>query len=405
MTTEDQTPEEPKTNQLVRRGFEGVTLAHEGPATQALIAKETATIQARWIMAMRCPRNIDNVRQVLLKECERVGFAEKAIYSVPRGDKPIRGLTIRFAEVAMRCMGNMSAEAVTIFDTDEERLVRVTVTDYETNSTWQRDITIKKTVERKFLKKGQQPIRSRTNNWGDQVHLIEATDDDVVTKEGSAISKAARTAILRLIPGDLQDEMFRKCDTLMADKARKDPDGEKKKVFDAFATLNIMPTQIAEWLGHPIEQTTPAELVELQKLYRGLREGEIDWRDAMNSAEETRERTKAAAKAKAPKSDPPKTETSSTAAPATATPATKTEPPKEQPKTEQKAATSTGKGTAAVKDKIKTAEAPAAPRPDTAPAPTDPNVEERACSMCGVPVECTKDTANGTQRCYACSQS
>ncbi len=409
--------QEPGANQLVRRSFEGVTLAHEGPATQALVAKETAMIQARWIMAMKRPRSIDVVRQMLIQECKRVGFAERAIYSVPRGDKHIRGLTIRFAEVAMRCMTNMSAEAVTIFDTDEERLVRVTATDYESNTTWQRDITIKKTMERKFLKKGQQPIRSRVNSWGDAVHIVEATDDDVTMKEGSAISKTSRTAILRLIPGDLQDEMFRLCDALMSDKARKDPEAKKKEVLDAFAAFGIMPNQLEEWLAHPVSQITPAELVELAQLYRALREGEIDWRDAMDGAEEARARAKAAAKSAA------KTAAPAAAPAAAATPAKTADAPKTDaaPKTADKAPaattaapkaddakpddkkTSSGKGTAAVKDKISKPAEEAKPAPVTA-APPPPGKEERECSMCGVPIDVPVEVPKGTQRCYGCSE-
>lgn len=442
-TTDDTTDQPGGANQLVRRGFDGITLAHEGPATQALIAKETATIQARWIMALKRPRLMDEVRQKLIQECKRVGFAEKAIYNVPRGDKSIRGLTIRFAEVAMRCMTNMSAEAVTIFDSDEERLVRVTATDYESNTTWMRDITVKKTVERKFLKKGQQAIRARTNSYGEPVYIIEATDDDVTTKEGAMISKTSRTAILRLIPGDLRDEMFRLCDTLMADKARKDPDGEKKRVLDAFAGLNIMPNKLEEWLGHGLDQLTPAEVAELSKLYRALREGEIDWADAMEGAEETRARAKAEAKvaaaaaakarAEAPKTgNPPassngngqKTEppaSTTTAKPADAPktePAAKTEPARTvsiavmpgahgSPKTDakhddKKIASSSGKGTAAVKDKMSKSEEPK-PAPAAAQStPPPPGKEERDCSICGVPIDVPIEVPVGTQRCYSC---
>ncbi len=408
-------------NQLVRRQFDGITMAHEGPATQALIAKETASIQARWIMALRRPRQIDQVRQDLIAECRRPGFAEKAIYSVPRGDGTIRGLTIRFAEVAMRCMTNMSAEAVTIFDTDTERLIRITVTDFESNATWLRDVTVRKTIERKHLKRGQTAIRSRVNSYGDTVHIVDATEDDVATKEGSAISKASRTAILRLIPGDLRDEMFKLCETLMQDKARKDPDGERKKVMDAFAQLNVKPTQLEEWLGHPLAQITPAELVELQQLYRSLREGEIDWREAMDGAEEMRERAKVAGKAqaKAAAAAPAAPAAANGAAPASspATNAPKEKPPEKQAdkqpseKPTGEKASSSGKGTAAVKDKIAKADKPADPPPPAAEAKPQPvsapppeGKEERACAMCGVPVDVAIGDPPGA-RCYACANS
>jgi hypothetical protein len=410
--------EPPRTNALVRRGFGDVTLAHENSATQALIAKATADIQARWIMAMRQPRDIAEVRQMILKECKRPGFAKVAIYAVPRGEKQIRGLSIRFAEVAMRCMSNMGCEAQTIFDSDDERIVRITATDFETNATWSRDITIKKTVERKFLKRGQRPRGERVNSYGDRVYIVDGTDDDVATKESSAISKAARTAILRLIPGHIQDEAFHVCETIAKEEAAKDPDGEANKILDAFAELNVMPSALAEWLGHPFDQTTPAELVELRKLYTGLREGDLSWTEALETAGDARERAKKAAAERkaaapapagnaAPASSPPPASGTATSTPATSSAPTSSTPPANSPPTTAKAppasapppaadqkaqpARTGGRGSQAVKDKIsgnapatsststRDAQPASAPAPAPAPAPNhnmhDPNAE------------------------------
>ncbi len=448
MSTDEQQPEtsssdqdrdrdEPRTNQITRRdAFGGVSLAHENAATQSLVAKATADIQARWVMAMRRPREMNDVRQAMLKECKRQGFALVAIYTVPRGGNQIRGLSIRFAEVAMRCMGNMSCEAQTIFDSDEERIVRVIATDFETNTTWPRDITVKKTVERKQLKRGQRALRDRINSFGDRIFIVEATDDEVATKEAALISKAARTAILRLIPGHLQDEMYDVCDKIAKDQAAKDPDGEKNKILDAFAGLNIMPRDLAEWLGHAFEQTTPAEVAELRKLYSSLADGESTWADALEHAADGRERAKGpktaapakAASAAAPAQPAAKTEPSKTPTPApTPTPA-KESPAATPTPTPAAAPPKAGKGTAAVKESLKAAPKPADPAPavavetskttatatlsivppatatdPTPPADDDLDVEDRACAKCGVTIETLKSAEAG-QRCYSCRQ-
>lgn len=273
----------PERNQVVKRSFDGMATLMQNAATQALTAKATADINARWMIAMHRPRDMDEVRQVLLNECRRPGFAAKSIYEVPRGGTKIRGLTIRFAEEAMRAMGNMDVEAVTLYDDDEERVVRVRATDYQRNASWSRDLTIKKTKEVKQLKSGERPISERINSSGQVVYKVEATDDDVVTKESAAISKAARTAILRIIPGWLVEQCRGACEQTQRDRAAKDPDDYRRRAVDAFASIGIKVAWLIEWLGKPLEQALPEELVELERLFRAIKEKEITAADAMRS--------------------------------------------------------------------------------------------------------------------------
>lgn len=269
------------TNQMVRQGFQGMELAGENAATQAMIAKSRADVESRFIMALRFPRNMHNVRQNLITECKRTGFAQTAIYALPRGDKMIRGLTIRAAEVAARCMGNMPIEITTIFDSDDQRMVRVMVTDLESNVTWSRDITIQKTVERKFLKRGQHAIRERSNSFGERVYIVEATDDDVMTKEAALVSKTARTLILRMMPGHLKAEMFEICDEIIAKKIDADPDAERRRMCDSFAEFGVTPTDIETFIGTDLAKMTAAEMTTMRYLYGGIRDGETTWKTAL----------------------------------------------------------------------------------------------------------------------------
>jgi hypothetical protein len=390
----------PRANQLARRDFSGMALATENMATQALIAKARADIEARWIMAMRRPRNLDDVRQTILKECRRPGFAKAATYSVPRGGKPIIGLSIRFAEVAARCMGNLPVETQTIYDSDNERIVRVTVTDLETNVTWSRDLTIKKTVERKQLARGQRPLGDRVNSYGDRVYIVPGTDDDVAVKEAAAISKAVRTLILRLIPGHIQDEAEALCLQIARDQAAKDPDGERMRMLDAFARYSILPSDLADYLGHTTERLSPAEITELRAIYQAIGDGETTWQEVLEN------------KPKAQPS-PARATSSPVAQQATNAPAAAQQPtPAPAAPAAKPASPRGGKGTAALKNKLDTATDQARER-DAARAnkPDDPEAEpswmagkgepapdEPKCTKCGVPVA-------EPGQCYACSQS
>ena len=94
-------------------------------ATSMVSAQAEAQIKARYLYAERHPRDLDLVRQKLLKECRRPAFAAVARYLKPRG-KGVEGPSIRFAEAAIRLMGNIAVEQSTIYDDREKRIVRVT---------------------------------------------------------------------------------------------------------------------------------------------------------------------------------------------------------------------------------------------------------------------------------------
>lgn len=422
----DREQETVRTNQSLTRRFDGVSMTHDNAATQALIAKETATIQARWIMAKQMPRSMHHVRQSILKEIERPGFSKLAIYRVPRGGNTIKGLTIRFAEVAMRCFGNLHCEAQTLFDSPTERVIRVSATDFESNATWSRDITVTKTVERKQLKKGERPIRTRVNSFGDTIYIVDGSDDDIRTKEAAEISKASRTAILRLIPGHIQDEAFDRCDEMFTKNIEGDVDGQKNKMCDAFAREGVMPAELEKYLGHSLDSITAKEITELITVGTAIRNGDTSWAEAFEGRE-----TRTVAKPGDKKPDAAKT---------TAEPAKSDVGKRTDAHGEPRTTPTSGKGTEAAKAKIKGETAKAAP-PATAtsspatsgsgntvavmvtpgervevktpdqvaaakaasePVPIKPDHEERPCEDCGAIVEVPISDPPGSL-CYACA--
>lgn len=285
--------------ELVKTGPTAMISPHQTAAV-AVAAQVAALVKARYELAVMQPRDIDAVRVKLLKECKRPGFADAAIYSKPVGGKSIEGLSIRFAEAAARIMGNLDVQTPVVFEDDEKRIVRCLVVDLEANTGYHKDIVIQKTVERRNLRQGQRPIRTRINSAGEPVHLVEATEEDLANKQGASESKAMRTNILRLVPGDIQEECRRACEETLQNRAAQDPDAERRRVADAFASLNVMPDQLREYLGHDLGTCTPAELVRLRGLFQAIRDGEATWASAMEQAHGER---KPAEKPSAPPSD------------------------------------------------------------------------------------------------------
>ena len=263
-----------------QRGFgTEMTQRHGETSAVAVAAQAKAAIEARWIVAMRMLRDIDQVRTELLKECKRPAFAKVARYRKPIG-KGIEGLSIRFVEQALQLMGNIITEATVIYDDEEKRIVQVSVTDLERNVTHPKQVTVVKTVER-HSSQGYEVVGKRTNKKGKTVYIVKATDDDLLTKEAALVSKALRTCGLRLIPGWLQDECEQQIIATARDEDAKDPDAARKRCADGFAALGVQPADLAEYLGHELAKCTVDEVGELRLLYAAIRDGEANWHEVL----------------------------------------------------------------------------------------------------------------------------
>jgi len=249
-------------------------------SSTAVAEQARAKVQARYLVAMQRPRNMDDVRVRLLRECKRPGFARTARYRKPVG-RGVEGPSIRFAEAAVRLMGNIVIESPVTYDDPSKQILCVSVTDLETNATYSLDVTIEKTVERSQVKDGQRTLGMRSNSQGRTTYLVEATEDDLLNKRAALLSKAIRTLSLRLLPGDILEECMETCLATQSQQDAADPDAARKAIADAFAGIGVLPAQLSEYLGHPVAQVTVSELVELRGLFMAIRDGEASWADAM----------------------------------------------------------------------------------------------------------------------------
>lgn len=277
-------------------------------ASTAIAAREQAWIQSRIVQAMKAPRVFEKVRESFKADCDRPRFAMVARFHKPqgwvtdpetnrpitdaRGDKIrnfVKGWSIRAIEAATRAMGNIDMTSTTIFEDDEKEIVECRVWDLERNSALDSAITVPKTVERKFLKKGQVPLSSRQNSYGDTVYLLPATDDEVRMARGRLVSMTLRTLAQRLIPGDLFDEFLDQVEALRAkaiedEKAGvlKDPKAAMRGLLDRLASIGIRAADVVEYLGgRSIEAATPEQILELRIVGADVAAGNYSWRDAV----------------------------------------------------------------------------------------------------------------------------
>ncbi len=255
-------------------------------APRALAARAQAEAQARYVMALQRPRDPDMARVRMLKACERPRFAESALFRLPRGGKTIEGPTIRFAEEIARAWGHIQSRDEVVYEDSVSRTIRVEVLDLESGVSFSRDVTASKTVERTKTKDGDVILSQRLNSANKPVYLIRATDAELAISQNAQVSKALRVGILRVVPSDLVEEAIGRVRKTLSDSDAEDPNLTRTKLVDAFAAIGVLPTQLAEYLGHTVsDRLTPDEIKTLRGIYSGLKSEEITWSEVVEGRE------------------------------------------------------------------------------------------------------------------------
>lgn len=250
-----------------------------------------AQVELGFALAARRPRDWDVVRSELIKECKRPYFATSAIYALPRGGKTIKGLSIRFAEAAARYIGNLGITSTIIHDDDKKRVIQVMVNDLQGNIYSSNTLSVEKTIERSRVAPNQRIVKERVNSRGQRVYIVEADDADLTNKQAALEARVRRNLILQIIPGWLQDECWDVLGETAHQEAAKDPDANRRRLLDSFENqLGINPDALAQYLGHPTQQITPDEIIELRTLYTSLRDGDAKWHEVLEEKKNQRAR-------------------------------------------------------------------------------------------------------------------
>lgn len=250
-------------------------------AASAAAAQQRALVESAYAIAQYRPRSTERVRQALLDICSRYEFAEGAIYKrAVGGGKMAEGPSIRFAEAALQAWGNVRISSTITFENDEIRNMNVCVLDLETNSSYAEDVTLTKTVERKFVKDGQLIIATRMNSSNEKIYIVEASESDMVTKTNAMKSKAIRNNGLRLIPQDIIAEAVDKIrEVLHRGDQEISAEDLKRKIIDAFKEQGVMVEDLEKMLGHSMKGVSKLELEYLRQIYATIRDGEAVWSD------------------------------------------------------------------------------------------------------------------------------
>jgi hypothetical protein len=232
------------------------------------------------VLAKKYPRDEDAAFQKLMKACGRTSFAEEAEYSFPRGGQSVRGPSVNLAREAARVWGNVRYGLSVIRDDQGSRQIQGWAWDLETNTKISAEDDFRKLIFRKnkgWIEPDERDLRELTNRRG--AILI-------------------RNCILQVVPKDLIEDARHECNKTLRTNAAQDPDAARKKILLAFSELNVSAEMLAAYLGHPVAQSSPAEIADLRAVYKSISDGNTTWGDYVNgnteaATEDLRAKTKA----------------------------------------------------------------------------------------------------------------
>lgn len=256
-----------------------------------LAAAETAEIQAAILIAHNLGRSEEDAYGALMAACGRETFQEKAVYRFKRGRKElpdgrwvdnfVEGPSVHMAREFARHWRHLRY-GFRVVSEDEDRVqIRGFAWDMLTNEKVEQDASFRKLIFRK------------NDGW---IRPDERDLRELINKHGAI---AERNCLLKVLPSDMVEDACRRAQELRLQGIVNDLEKARRGIVAAFAEINVSATQVEDFLGHPIQETTPKELAELRSIWASIRDGNGHW------SEYSREREKARTEATTPTAQKP----------------------------------------------------------------------------------------------------
>jgi hypothetical protein len=243
-------------------------LQHQQSAalSSVLESREVQQVQVAMLAAKRFPRNEKDALDRILNACCRVTLASQAHYAYSRGGTDIQGPTIRLAEAIAQHWGNMDhgwREVTRYKDGDGVgcSVIEAFSWDLESNARSSLVFTVRHWRD---TKTGGYPLKD---------------ERDIYELCANMAKRRVRACILAVIPGDIVEEASNQCDATLAASADTGPE-EQKKMLAAFAKFNVTKAQIEARIQRRLDAVTPAQFIQLRKIYASLKDGmssAADW--------------------------------------------------------------------------------------------------------------------------------
>ncbi len=250
-----------------------------GNASQEVAGtREMAEVQAAVFMARQFPRDERAAIDKIMTACQRPGLAQTAIYTYAKGGQEVAGASIRMAETIARLWGNIQYGVRELEQRSGESTCEAFAWDVETNT------RVTKSFKVSHL---------RHTRRGDYMITDPREIYEAVANNGA---RRVRACILGIIPGDVIEAALAECEKTIRADANVTPESIAKLV-SAFADLGVSKTQIEGRIQRRIDAVTPAQVVNLRKIYTAIKDGmsnATDWFEPVAAKDEAKAEKKPA---------------------------------------------------------------------------------------------------------------
>lgn len=243
----------------------------------AMVASAVTKAQGQILLAKQFPRDEDDCFQRLIKACKRPSFAANAIYSFPRGGKSVEGPSVKLAREAARVWGNIEYGFEVVRDDQESMTIQGSAWDIQTGA--------RVFAEDSFRKRIQRKQKDGSTIW------LKPDERDMRELMNRRAAILIRNCILQLLPSDLIDDAQAQVRETESAGVQVDPAKAKKDVIKAFGDLGIRAADLVDYVGKPIEQFLPDDIVDLRKVFASVRDGQATWASYLDQAREGRGET------------------------------------------------------------------------------------------------------------------
>lgn len=242
-------------NEIIDIGFERPAPQPEGASLMQVSEKRAEQeVQAAFVIAKRYPRDEFDCFNRIIRACRRPSLAEEAMYAYPRGGQTVTGESIRLAEALALAWGNIDFGIREISQSNGMSIAEAYAIDLQTNT---RSTKIFHVPHVRDTKKGR-------------VKLTDARDIyEIVANQGA---RRMRNCILALIPGDVREAAKAECKKTL--ETSDVPMEERiRKMVGLFDDVGVKVEHLEKRLGHKLDATIVHEVVQLQAIYKSLRDG------------------------------------------------------------------------------------------------------------------------------------
>jgi hypothetical protein len=227
---------------------------------QATEARAVAEVQASYVIAKKFPRNQHESYMAIIESCKRPFLAEQAMYAYPRSGSLVTGPSIRLAEVLAQCWGNIEFGIREISRSNGISIAEAYAIDLQTNARKPLIFHVPHTRDKKDKKTG---IMTK-------VKLID--DRDIYEVVANMGARRLRNCILAIIPGDVQEAAINQCKKTM-ESGEVSLSDRIRMMVTKFDELGVKVEHLEKRLGHNLDATIPQEIVTLQSIYKGIKDG------------------------------------------------------------------------------------------------------------------------------------